>query len=81
MDVFYICQETSLIGGMDMATSTIVEKIRVNNPKVIEELVATMETVAKAPIERRSQSSAKQVTDSAELKRIMMRGIEKWGKK
>ncbi|MBR1711124.1 MAG: hypothetical protein IJ719_20230 [Clostridia bacterium] len=64
-----------------MATSTIVEKIRVNNPKVIEEYVAAMESAATAPIETRKPTAAKQITDAAELKRIMMRGIEKWGKK
>ena len=64
-----------------MATSTIVEKIRVNNPKVIEEYVTVMETAANAPIETRKVTAAKQVTDPAELKQIMIRGIEKWGKK
>lgn len=64
-----------------MATSTIVEKIRVNNPKVIEEYVAAMEASANTPIKTRKGASVKQVTDPAELKKIMMRGIEKWGKK
>ncbi len=64
-----------------MATSTIVEKIRVNNPKVIEEYVAAMEASASTPIESRKPAAAKQVTDPAELRKIMMRGIEKWGKK
>jgi hypothetical protein len=64
-----------------MATSTIVEKIRVNNPKVMEEYVAAMESAANAPIESRKPTSAKKVTDPAELRKIMMRGIEKWGKK
>ena len=64
-----------------MATSTIVEKIRVNNPKVIEEYVAAMESAANAPIETRKSPAAKQVTDPAELKKLMMRGIAKWGKK
>ena len=61
-----------------MATSTIVEKIRVNNPKVIEEYVAAMEASADTPIEIEKPSAARQVTDPAELRRIMMRGIEKW---
>ena len=64
-----------------MATSTIVEKIRVNNPKVMEEYVAAMESAANAPIESRKPTSAKKVTDPAELRKIMMRGIEKWGRK
>ncbi len=64
-----------------MATSTIVEKIRVNNPKVIEEYAATMEASANTPIEARKTAVAKQATDPAELKQIMMRGVAKWGKK
>ena len=60
-----------------MATSTIVEKIRVNNPKVIEKYVTAMEFAVNAPIETRKPTAAKQVTDPTELKRIMMRGIEK----
>ena len=64
-----------------MAASTIVERIRVNNPKAMEEYVAAMESAAKAPVEKRKPTVAKQVTDPVELKKIMMRGIEKWGRK
>ena len=64
-----------------MATSTIIEKIRVNNPKVIEKYAAAMEASANTPIEARKTAAAKQVTDPAELKQIMLRGVAKWGKK
>ena len=78
-----VCEPISYLreGGVLMATSTILEKIRVNNPKVIEEYVAAMEASANTPIETRKPTAAKQVTDPAELKKIMLRGIEKWGKK
>ena len=64
-----------------MATSSIMEKIRVNNPKVIEEYVAAMEASANTSISCRGQNMTKKVSDPAELKKIMLRGIEKWGKK
>ncbi len=64
-----------------MATSSIVEKIRVNNPKVIEEYVAAMEASANTPIVQMKKRTAKTVSDPAELKKVMLRGIEKWGKK
>ena len=69
-----------LQGGVDMATSTIVEKISINNPKVMEEYVAAMEDSANSPVTRKEQK-IKQITDPAELKQIMLRGIGKWGKK
>lgn len=63
-----------------MATSSIVEKIRVNNPKVIEDYVEAMEASANVPINRGPQAAARKVTDAAELKDVMLRGLEKWGK-
>lgn len=56
-----------------MATSTMIENIKVNNPKVLE-------ASEKAVITPLKNSSAKRITDSTELKDIMLRGIEKWGK-
>ena len=76
-----VCDLIILEGGVIMATSSIVEKIRVNNPKVIEEYVAAMEASANTPIVRKEQKAAKKVSDPAELKKVMLRGIEKWGKK
>ena len=52
----------------------IVERIKVNNPKV-------MESVAAAPIETRKLVSAKQVTDLVGFRKIMTRRIEKRDKK
>ena len=64
-----------------MATSSFVEKIRVNNPKVMEEYVAAMETTANTPIAHRAEKKAVEIKDPQELRRLMLKGIEKWGKK
>ena len=64
-----------------MATSSIVETIRVNNPKVIEEYVAAIENSAEAPVTCSKESAAKKITDPKELKKIMLCGIENRGKK
>ena len=64
-----------------MATSSFVERIRVNNPKVMEEYVAAMETAANAPVAQRPEKRAKEIKDPQELKKLMLKGIEKWEKK
>ena len=64
-----------------MATSSIVDKIRVNNPTVIEDYVAAMEVSANSPVAQKDKRTAETISDSEELKKIMLRGIEKWGKK
>ena len=64
-----------------MATSSFVERITVNNPKFMEEYVAAMESAANAPVVRRPERKTKEIKDPEELKKLMLRGIEKWGKK
>lgn len=64
-----------------MATSSFVERIRVNNPKVMEEYVAAMESAASAPIVKNVNKNIVEIKDPQELKRLMLKGIEKWGKK
>ena len=64
-----------------MATSSFVERIRVNNPKVMEEYVAAMESAANSPVVSRPKKKANEIKDPQELKKLMLRGIEKWGKK
>lgn len=64
-----------------MATSSFVEKIRVNNPKVMMDYVAALEAAEKAPVTPISEPIAREVNDSEELSRLMTMGIEKWGKK
>lgn len=64
-----------------MATSSFVENIRVNNPGVILEYAKALESAENAPIEPVRQSAVKMISDPEELKRIMLRGIEKWERK
>ncbi len=64
-----------------MATSSFVERIRVNNPKVMEEYVAAMESAANAPVMQRAEKTIKEIKNPQELKKLMLKGIEKWGKK
>lgn len=63
-----------------MATSSILENIRVNNPKVLEDYVASMEKSANAPIEKKTERIAREITDPKELETIMRQGIERWKK-
>lgn len=63
-----------------MATSSFVEKIRLNNPKVMMDYVAALVAAEKEPIIPIKESTVREVKDSDELKKIMLRGIEKWGK-
>lgn len=64
-----------------MATSSFVEKIRVNNPKVMMDYVAALEAAEKSPVTPMAEPMTKEVKDSEELSKIMLRGIEKWGRK
>ncbi len=64
-----------------MATSSFVEKIRVNNPKVMMDYAAALEAAEKAPVLPLPEPTARRITDPAEMKSIMLCGIEKWGKK
>lgn len=64
-----------------MATSTMIENIKVNNPMLLEEYVAALEASETAPIAPAQEPVARRITDSAELRDVMLRGIEKWGKK
>ena len=47
----------------------------------MEEYVAAMETAANAPVAQRPEKRAKEIKDPQELKKLMLKGIEKWGKK
>lgn len=64
-----------------MATSSIIEKIRVNNPKVLEKYAASLEADANEPVTPNSKSMVRQITDPKEIKRIMALGIKNWSKK
>ena len=64
-----------------MATSSLIDNIRINNPAALEKYAEAMENAEKEPIALVSQLSARRITDPEEMKMIMLRGIEKWGKK
>ena len=49
-----------------MATSNFMEKIRVNNPKVMEEYVAAMESAANSPVVPKPEKKAKEMKDPQE---------------
>ncbi|MDO4797381.1 MAG: hypothetical protein Q4A01_05085 [Coriobacteriales bacterium] len=65
-----------------MATSSLIDNIRINNPKVMEEYAAAMEVAEREPIAPLAKpTTARRITDPAEMKEIMLRGIKNWGGK
>ena len=58
-----------------MATSSILEKIRVNNPKVIEEFVAAMDRSVGKPVIEHPKSEL--TTDPDIIKKILVMGTKK----
>ena len=60
-----------------MATSSLLEHIRVNNPKAVEEFVAAMEASANEPLRQRSDDERSSVvTDSERLKRFVSKALQ-----
>lgn len=62
-----------------MATSSILENIRVNNPKVVEEFVVAMEAYSKNPLKYEKKGTSSVVTDPARLKAIVEKGLKNRG--
>lgn len=60
----------------DMATSSIIENIRVNNPKALEEYIDHMEKSAKNYHPRTEAEASGVVTDRAKVKEIAEKSIE-----
>ena len=58
-----------------MATSSILENIRVNNPKAVEESVLAMEDSAKSPLTTAIGKTSSVVSDPARLKAIVAKGL------
>jgi hypothetical protein len=67
------------IGGENMATSSIIENIRVNNPKVLEEYVDAMEERAKNRHQRTEDEKSGVVTDRERTKVFMAKVLAKKG--
>ena len=64
-----------------MATSSILEKICVNNPKIIEQYAAALENAEYASTTSRPVPIARQEHSPDALKAIMQKGIATWGMK
>ena len=63
-----------------MATSSIIENIRVNNPQVLEEYIAFMETSASSPLQpRKDDERSDVVTDSSRIRNFVRKALEKKG--
>ena len=62
-----------------MATSSFIENIRVNNPIVMEKYAEVLEAAEKVPVTPLPEPTARRITDSEEIKGVMLKGIEKWG--
>lgn len=63
-----------------MATSSLLEHIRVNNPKAVEEFVAAMEASAKAPLKPRTENERSGVvTDPERIRSFMAKALQKRG--
>lgn len=58
-----------------MATSSIIENIRVNNPRAMEEYVAAMETSAKNIRHRTESEKSGLVTDREETKAFIRKAL------
>ena len=63
-----------------MATSSIIENISVNNPKVMEQYAEAMEKAEKSTVTRMAEPTAKVVTAPEEMRNLMLQGIKKWSK-
>ncbi len=64
-----------------MATSSIIDHIRINNPKVMEAYVEAVEKAERAPIIPQKKPIAREIADPEEMRAFLLRGIEKWGNK
>ena len=60
-----------------MATSSMLEHIRVNNPKAVEEFVGAMEASAKEPLKPRTENQRSGVvSDPERLRSFMKRALQ-----
>ena len=64
-----------------MATSTLTDRLFVNNPKVLEEWVKAMEKGANEPPAKDDTPIIEEITDPEEIHRMITQYLEKWGKK
>jgi len=63
-----------------MATSSIIENIRVKNPRALEEYVKALEELEKAPFRPRTESERSGVIDDKErIRQFVEKNLEKNG--
>ncbi len=63
-----------------MATSSLLEHIRVNNPKAVEEFVAAMEASAKEPLKPRTDDQRSGVvSDPERLRSFVTKALQSKG--
>ena len=60
-----------------MATSSIIENIRINNPRVLEEYVAAMEEAAKKPLSKSEFRRSNVVSDSDSINAFFKKALAK----
>lgn len=64
-----------------MATSSITENLRVNNPKLLEVYAEALERTETEPVQQPKERTFVDVTDPGAIRDILKRNIENWGKK
>ena len=62
-----------------MATSSIIENIRVNNPQVLEDYVAAMETSRDTVFSASQRRQSNVLTDSEAIRQIAERALARRG--
>lgn len=64
-----------------MATSSITETLRVNNPKMLEAYAEALERAETEPVSPSPAPVYEEVTDEEGIRDILARNLENWGKK
>ena len=64
-----------------MATSSITDNIRIHNANALEAYADALERAETEPVPEMKVPSYVTVTDPDKIREILLRGIEKWGKK
>lgn len=63
-----------------MATSSIIENIRVNNPKLLEDYIDFLENKGKEPVKPRTDNERSGVvTDPVEMDAFMRKALANYG--
>lgn len=64
-----------------MATSSITENIRIHNANALEAYADALEKAKNEPVPEKKAPSFTMMTDPEQIRELILRGIEKWGKK